>query len=183
MVARVIVTGANGSGKSYFANCLAQARPDLPLQSFDAIKLTQNWQQRERRDVDMQLQSVVTEHVWILEGGPSLLPIALPHAQAVVWLDPPFATRAWRLAKRPWAHLGQTRPELPQGNPDRLGLQYRFAYHSLRKEHRFRADIHRLLSELNSQQLIYRCRNRADCKQAYSELAQRQARGTVIITP
>lgn len=89
IVQRIIITGANGSGKSYFAKLLTEARPDLPLFSFDTIKLTKNWQTRPKTEIAQRLNDAVSAPVWILEGGPSLLPCALPYADCVVWLDPP----------------------------------------------------------------------------------------------
>ena len=166
---RVIITGANGSGKSHFAKRLSEARPDLPLYSFDAVKLTTNWQTRPREEIDQDLSRLVDTPSWILEGGPSLLPIALPPADAVVWLNPSFATRAWRLARRPWQHLGQTRPELPAGNPDQLGMQYRFALKSLRKEKSFRNQIAGELRGAKHAQ-IFTCSNRSDIAAALGAL-------------
>lgn len=138
---RIIVTGANGAGKTAFARRLAAARPDLPLVHFDALKLERDWQQRSRAGIETRLRAALTAPGWILEGGPSLLPTALPNADAVVWLDPPTLTRARRLATRPWTSLGKTRAELPEGNPDRLGQQYAFAWRSLMQSQRFRDTI------------------------------------------
>lgn len=130
-MSRIIITGPNGAGKTNFARRLATTLPMVPLVHFDALKLTRDWQQRSRRDVEALLDDTIAEPAWILEGGPSLLAKAMPRADVLVWLDPPTLLRAWRLAKRPWSSLGRTRPELPDGNPDRLWQQYRFALRSL----------------------------------------------------
>ena len=138
MPARIIVTGANGAGKSTFAARLAALDPGRPLLSFDAMKLTQGWRTRPRAEVETLLSEAIRAPDWILEGGPSLLPIALPAADAVVWMDPPFVLRAWRLLVRPLANRGRTRPELPAGNPDTLLRQWRFGARSLLKDCAFR---------------------------------------------
>ena len=49
-VQRLIVTGANGAGKSHVAARLSAERPDIPLVSFDSIKLLEGWRQRPRPD-------------------------------------------------------------------------------------------------------------------------------------
>lgn len=141
MMQRLIVTGANGSGKSTLAAQLHALRPDIPLVSFDAIKLTRNWQQKPRSEIDRELLRVVAAEAWVIEGGPSLLSHALPRAEAVIWLDPPEVTRIWRLLKRPWRNLGKTRPELPAGNVEWPFTQYRFAFQSLRTRAAFRQQI------------------------------------------
>ncbi|MGM4986493.1 AAA family ATPase [Rhizobium sp. 11_C7_N12_5] len=70
---RLIVTGPNGAGKSYLAAQLATAR-EVPVISFDAMKLTTNWKQRSRDEINAELRRIVQTDRWVLEGGPSLLP-------------------------------------------------------------------------------------------------------------
>ncbi len=160
-VQRLIVTGANGAGKSHVAARLSAERPDIPLVSFDSIKLLEGWRQRPRPEIDAKLSRVVAGEAWILEGGPSLLRQALPRAQAVLWLDPPEVARAWRLMIRPWRTLGRTRPELPEGNPDWPLQQYRFAIRSLRNGARFRRTVADALDGANvleGDMVLWQCR-------------------------
>ncbi|MGO7050363.1 hypothetical protein ACCT07_34600 [Rhizobium johnstonii] len=56
---RLIVTGPNGAGKSCLAALLAAARPDVPVVSFDAIKLASNWNRRPQAETDPVLLKVV----------------------------------------------------------------------------------------------------------------------------
>lgn len=138
---RLIITGANGVGKSHLASRLAAVRPDVPVVRFDALKLRTGWAQRPHAAIEADLLAEIASDTWILEGGPSLLRLALARADGLVWLDPPEYLRAWRLARRPWTSLGKTRPEIPAGNVDWPLQQYRFALRSLRKGRRFRAEI------------------------------------------
>ncbi len=138
---RLIVTGANGVGKSHLAARLRDARPEIPLISFDAIKLTSKWKQQPRSEVETALSKIVNSDAWILEGGPSLLAQALPRADAVIWLDPSETRRAWRLLSRPWRNFGKSRPELPAGNVDWPLQQYRFAIRSIKNRANFRNHI------------------------------------------
>jgi|GEM_PF-2546803 len=168
MLRRLIVTGANGTGKSHVASRLGDARPDVPVISFDAIKLTGNWEQKPRPDIDDELARTVAADSWILEGGPSLLDLALPKADAVIWLDPPERIRLWRLAIRPWRNLGRTRPELPAGNVDWPVQQYRFAFQSLGKRARFRDTISERLEKLEAKR-IWHCRTSMEIDAAIDE--------------
>ncbi|WP_375280133.1 DNA topology modulation protein FlaR [Pseudooctadecabacter sp.] len=131
---RVIITGANGSGKSTLATRLQTARPDVPLCRFDSFKLTTEWQTRPRAAIDRDLAQQVAAPAWIIEGGPSVLPLALPRADLAISLDPPLPVRAWRLFARPVRHAGRTRPELPAGNRDQIAAGWRFAWRSLRRD-------------------------------------------------
>jgi adenylate kinase family enzyme len=160
-VKKLIITGANGVGKSHFASKLASARPEVPVISFDAIKLKKYWQQRPRAEIDIALTGELEKEAWILEGGPSLLAQAVEKADALVWLDPPEHVRAWQLATRPWKHLGRTRPELPSGNIDWPWQQYKFALRSLKNRSRFRTYISEVFSRADGLQK-WRCRNASD---------------------
>jgi len=144
---RIIITGANGAGKSHLAARCHAVRPNIGVVSYDALRLTSNWVKRPPKDAAAALSAAVAQDAWILEGGPSLLPVALPYADAVVWLDPPFMVRAFHLFVRPWKNRGKTRAELPDENPDRIGEQYRFAWASLKKERAFRSEITQALAD------------------------------------
>ncbi len=158
---RVIVTGPNGAGKSWLAATLVSLRPDVPLISFDAMKLRTGWAQRPRAEIDTALAAAITGDAWVLEGGPSLLRQAVERADALVWLDPPGYVRAWRLARRPWQHFGKTRPGLPAGNVDWPLQQYRFALRSLRKSAQFRAHVENVFEDTTGLRK-WRCRKEAD---------------------
>lgn len=163
---RIIITGPNGAGKSHLASRFHHARPDVPHVSFDAIKLTTGWQERPRAQIDARLSNVVQTDAWILDGGPSLLQLAVTRADAVIWLDPPLALRAWRLFSRPFKGLGRTRAELPSGNPDRVVPQFHFAWRSLRRDAIFRASIAKALSDVTVPVLA--CYTRVDVDGAVS---------------
>lgn len=158
---KVIVTGANGSGKSHFAARLAEVRPDIPIISFDTIKLKTGWQQKSKSEIQASLAEELDRSAWILEGGPSLLTQALPHADALIWLDPPDWLRALRLAQRPWKFIGRTRPELPDGNVDWPLQQYGFALKSLRRSRKFRQAIAKQF-ETSDLETKARCRSKRD---------------------
>ncbi|MCQ2005142.1 DNA topology modulation protein FlaR [Rhizobium sp. NRK18] len=162
---RLIVTGANGSGKSHLAYRLGRLRPDIPVVSFDAIKLERDWRVRPRNVVFAELARMVATDAWILEGGPSLLLHALTRADAVIWLDPPVMLRAWRLIVRPWRNFGKTRPELPEGNRDWPWSQYRFAFKSLIAGQRFRRTIRMHFSD-NGDVTVLHCRTERDIETA-----------------
>ncbi len=158
---KVIVTGTNGTGKSHLAARLASVRPEVPVVSFDAIKLRTNWQQRPRPEIASALAVEIEKSAWILEGGPSLLFQAVEKADALIWLDPPEYVRAWQLATRPWKFLGKTRPELPDGNVDWPWQQYKFAIRSLKNRSKFRTYISEVFESADDIDKR-RCRNKRD---------------------
>ena len=175
---RLIVTGPNGAGKSHLARRLAELRPDVPLVSYDALRLTRNWVKRPEADSAAALvQTVATPH-WILEGGPSLLPIALARAEGVVWLSPPLGVRAFRLVVRPLRNLGRTRQELPDGNVDWPLMQYRFAWKSLRRDRVFAGQIAQAVAPFPDVP-VWRCAHHRDIDKVLALWAAPSAMATV----
>ncbi|MEL6687483.1 MAG: DNA topology modulation protein FlaR, partial [Pseudomonadota bacterium] len=110
---KVIITGANGVGKSTIAARLGEVRPNIPIISYDALKLQTNWNTRPADESLEALRAAISTDNWILEGGPSMLQVALDHANALIWLDPPDYKRSWRLFTRPLKSFGRTRSEIP----------------------------------------------------------------------
>lgn len=168
---KVIITGANGVGKSHFAGQLASVRPTIPLISIDAIKLESGWRQRTGAEVEAALARELDKESWILEGGPSYLLQAIEKADALVWLDPPEYVRAWQLLMRPWRNFGRTRSELPEGNEDWPLQQYRFAIRSLMKRSHFHSKIFDLFASADGL-LKWRCKNAKGRAAALTELAR-----------
>ncbi|WP_283194241.1 DNA topology modulation protein FlaR [Rhizobium sp. AN80A] len=168
MLKRLIITGPNGAGKSHLAARLAAVRPDVPVISFDAMKLTSHWRQRSRALIEADLSRAVQADSWIIEGGPSLLPFAINRADSVMWMDPPEWLRAWRLIARPLRNIGRTRKELPQGNVDWPWQQYKFAMRSIRNRTNFRTKISAQLAA-NPGLRVWRIRNSADVSSAIDE--------------
>ncbi len=134
-------------------------RPNVPIFSFDAMKLLTGWQQKPRSEIDALLEQALDGEAWILEGGPSLLRQAVHKADALIWLDPPEFVRAWQVMRRPWIHRGKTRPELPAGNVDWPMQQYKFALSSLRRGSAFRKSIAHAFYQADALQK-WRCRTK-----------------------
>ncbi|MEP5760048.1 MAG: DNA topology modulation protein FlaR [Litoreibacter sp.] len=178
---KIIITGVNGVGKSHFAAQLALARPEIPVISFDTIKLQTGWHQRPRSEIEVSLAGELEKEAWILEGGPSLLRQAIRKADALVWLDPPEHLRAWRLAMRPWKHLGKTRPELPAGNVDWPWQQYKFALRSLKNRPKSRVYISDVFRNADRVQK-WRCRSNSDRIAVIAEWVTTDSLGNTLDT-
>lgn len=168
---KIVVVGANGAGKSHLAARLHAARPTVPLVHYDALRLQTGWVKRPDTESNAALAEAATKPTWIIEGGPSMLSLVAPYADAIIWLDPPLRVRFWRLLVRPWRHLGRTRPELPPGNVDWPLAQYRFAVRSLFDDTRFRRDIHSELS-LAATPVVWHCRTDRDTDDALAKWAE-----------
>jgi shikimate kinase len=146
---RILVVGANGAGKTWFAVRLAD-RLGVPVFHNDALALLRNWERRSRQQVDVARAVILDEPRWVLEGGPSILTeTALSRADLVVWLDMPKGVRVRRIIWRSLRFMGQTRPEHPKGNADWPGLrQFRFIAKAWRRDVEMRQIVADALSNI-----------------------------------
>lgn len=121
---RVMIIGPCGSGKSTLASELAP-RLGLPLVHMDQLGWQAGWIETEKGDLNARLAEVVAREEWLIEGnyGSTLAP-RLRRADTVIYLDFPIRLCLWRLIRRIATHRGQSRPDMPEGCPERFDLAF-----------------------------------------------------------
>lgn len=119
---RIMIVGQPGSGKSTLARRLGE-RLGLPVVHIDLIHWQDGWVERSREEKTRLCLEVEARETWIFEGGHSATwPNRISRADMLVWLDLPFALRVGRVIKRSLTMLGRSRPDLPDGCPERLDM-------------------------------------------------------------
>ena len=121
---RVLVIGSPGSGKSTLARELA-VRTGLPLFHLDRMHWLPGWIERDRDEGRAELAGVLAQDRWIIDGNyGSSLPMRVARADTVFWLDYPTRLCLWRVLKRWWHYSGTNRPDMTEGCPERLDLEF-----------------------------------------------------------
>lgn len=121
---RVLVIGSPGAGKSTLARALA-ARTGLPLHNLDRMHWLPGWIERDRAEGLEELRGVLAQERWIIDGNyGSSLPERLTRADTVVCLDYPTHLCLARVFKRWWQYRGRTRPDMTEGCPENLNLEF-----------------------------------------------------------
>lgn len=121
---RVLVIGPCGSGKSTLARELAP-RMGLPLIHMDQLGWQAGWVETEKAELRTRLAEAVAAERWMIEGNyGSVLPPRLERADTVIYLDFPIRLCLWRLIKRIVTLRGQSRPDMPEGCPERFDLAF-----------------------------------------------------------
>lgn len=133
---RVMIIGQPGSGKSWLARRMGEIT-HLPVVHIDHIHWAPGWIERSRAEKDRLCTEVHARPEWIFEGGhSSTWGERLARADTVIWLDLPLRSRLPRLLCRTLRHYGRTRPDMPQGCPERFDREfYRWVWltrHSMR---------------------------------------------------
>jgi len=117
---RVIIIGPCGSGKSTLARELAP-RLGLPLVHMDQLGWNAGWVETDDAELAARLAAAVAGEAWLIEGNyGSLLAPRLARADTVIYLDFPIRLCLWRLVRRILAHRGRSRPDMPEGCPERF---------------------------------------------------------------
>lgn len=121
---RVMIIGPCGSGKSTLARDLAQ-RMGLPLVHMDQLGWQAGWVETPRAELVVRLEAAVAQDAWLIEGnyGSTLTP-RLERADTVIYLDFPITLCLWRLIRRVTSLRGQSRPDMPEGCPERFDLAF-----------------------------------------------------------
>lgn len=121
---RVMIIGPCGSGKSTLARELAP-RLGLPLVHMDRLGWQAGWVETERGELHARLAEAVAQEEWLIEGnyGSTMAP-RLERADMVIYLDFPIRLCLWRLVRRILAHRGRSRPDMPEGCPERFDLAF-----------------------------------------------------------
>lgn len=121
---RVLIIGPCGSGKSTLARELAP-RMGLPLFHMDQLNWNPGWIETERGALRARVEDVAAGERWLIDGNyGSVLPPRLERADTVIYLDFPIRLCLWRLVKRIIANRGQSRPDMPEGCPERFDAAF-----------------------------------------------------------
>lgn len=154
---RVMIIGAPGSGKSTLARSIGE-RTGLPVQHIDHIHYLSGWVDRVQEDKLALLHEVQVRERWIIEGGISETWAArAARADTLIWLDRPVGIRLRRVLARSWHYRGSTRPDLPDGCPERFNAQtYEFFKYIWRTRKRSRVKMEKLFVEARPEQVKHR---------------------------
>lgn len=121
---RILVIGSPGAGKSTLAASLAQTT-GLPLFHLDRIYWRSGWTERDRDAANSDLNRVLASDRWIIDGNyGSTLPLRIARADTVVWLDYPTGLCLRRAINRWRQYRGRSRPDMADGCPERLSLEF-----------------------------------------------------------
>lgn len=118
-MARVLVVGCSGSGKTTFARQLAQ-QLGAPHIELDALYWLPNWVPRPTDEFRALVAEAVSQEQWVTDGNYRVVrDLVQSHATAIIWLNYTFPTVFGRVLRRTLRRT-LTHEELFTGNRESL---------------------------------------------------------------
>lgn len=97
---KILVVGANGSGKTTFANRLSKIL-NIRHYELDNIFWKPDWQESENAEFRAKVDTVTQTESWIIDGNYSRnQDLTIGRADTIIWLDVPYIKMLYRVTKR-----------------------------------------------------------------------------------
>lgn len=121
---RIAVIGSSGAGKSTLSVALG-ASTGLPVVHLDKEHWQPGWTEPDRNVWNARLAELAAAPEWIIDGqyGASLR-VRLERANLAIFLDLPTPVCLWRVARRILGNYGRVRPDMGDGCPEQVSLEF-----------------------------------------------------------
>jgi adenylate kinase family enzyme len=121
---RVLIVGSGGAGKSTLAKRLGNVL-GLPVIHLDSLYWSPGWIEPDKMQWAETVRGVIRQRAWILDGNYSgTLAERIEACDTVVFLDLSRFVCLWRVLKRVATYRGRSRPDMPEGCPERLDIGF-----------------------------------------------------------
>ena len=121
---RVLIIGSPGSGKSTLAAELAR-RTGLPLIHLDQEYWRSGWIEPPKDEWQSRVAELTAGNEWIIDGNyGGSLEVRLARADTVIDLKFPAWLCVWRILRRVAGSWRRVRPDMAEGCPEQLNLEF-----------------------------------------------------------
>jgi adenylate kinase family enzyme len=164
---RIMIIGCGGSGKSTLARQLG-GKLKLPVVHLDQLFWRPGWVSISKDEFDRVHEAALAEEKWIMDGNfDRTIPRRLERCDTVIYLDFSRFACLMGVLKRVLTTYGKVRPDMGEGCPERMDLDFLKWVWNFNKNKRER--IYGLLKEAEGVQVII-LKNRRMVKKFLSEL-------------
>ena len=121
---KIMIIGSAGSGKSTLARQLG-IRTGLPVIHLDKEFWQSGWIMTPREEWIEKQNRLLTGDEWIVDGNyGGTMDVRLERADSVIFLDFNRMICLYGILKRWLLHIGKTRPDMPEGCPEKIDMEF-----------------------------------------------------------
>lgn len=169
---KIAIIGCGGSGKSFLA-CKLGKHLSIPVHHLDRIFWKSGWVESERVQFVEAQEQILSTKDWIIDGNyGGTMETRFKHADTIIFLDMSTVECLWGVVKRYFQYRNQTRPDMTEGNKERLTFEFLSWIVSYRRKRR--SKILAELQELTDHKQIIILRNRQEVDQLIEQSANKQ---------
>jgi adenylate kinase family enzyme len=164
---KVLVIGPGGAGKSTLANRLGELL-NLEVLHLDKLYWRAGWIETPKPEWLETVRELLRRDAWIMDGNYSgTLDLRFQACDTVIFLDMPRRLCIWRVFKRAMIYRTRSRPDMAEGCPERLTLE--FVLWIWNYSQRTRPKIARLLESTTEKRIIW-LRSRSEVERCLEKL-------------
>ena len=166
-IKRVMIIGCGGSGKSTLSRILSE-KTNLPVVHLERLFWREGWVNIPREEFNILLREELKNDKWIIDGNyDRTLQERLKRCDTVIYLDYPRRTCIFGVLKRVMINYKKVRPDMAEGCPEKIDLEFMKWIWNFNKEHRDK--FYKILKE-EKEKNIYIFRNRRECNEFLNTL-------------
>ena len=121
---RIIIIGCGGAGKSTLARKLGEVL-DLPVVHLDKLFWKPGWVETSHEEFDALLAKELAKDQWIMDGNFNrTMPERMKRCDTIIYLDFSRCACLMGVLKRIITTYGTVRPDMGEGCPERIDLEF-----------------------------------------------------------
>jgi adenylate kinase family enzyme len=121
---RILVIGSGGSGKSTFAAKLGQLL-NLEVIHLDKFYWRAGWVEPAKEEWLQTVTDLINRESWIIDGNyGGTLELRMQRCDTIIFLDLSRFLCVWRIVKRNLRYRRGGRPDMAEGCPEKLNLEF-----------------------------------------------------------
>jgi adenylate kinase family enzyme len=121
---KIMLIGSGGSGKSTLAQKLGKML-SIEVYHLDSLYWKPGWVATPKAEWKNIQENLIQKEQWIIDGNyTETMDIRLKAADAVIFLDSPRLVCLWRILKRRLKYAHKRRPDMAEGCPEHLDLEF-----------------------------------------------------------